>query len=65
LRSIASWAAETVDVRLDIDWAALDIDAGKATITAPQVEDFQPAATFVVGEAIPVGPARGWLLIIE
>ena len=54
-----------VEVRLDIDWAALDIDAERATITAPQVEDCQPAATFAAGEAIPVEPARGWLLIVE
>ncbi|MHC4563354.1 MAG: glycoside hydrolase domain-containing protein, partial [Planctomycetota bacterium] len=62
---LASWAAEKVDVRLDIDWAALDIDAEKATITAPQIEDFQPAATFAVDEAIPVEPSRGWMLVIE
>ena len=65
LVALASWADETVDVRLDIDWTALDIDAKKATITAPKVEDFQPAAAFATGDMIPVDPARGWMLIIE
>ncbi|MHC4985031.1 MAG: glycoside hydrolase domain-containing protein, partial [Planctomycetota bacterium] len=65
LVAVASWADEKVDARLDIDWTALDIDAEKATITAPAVEDFQPAATFVVDEAVPIDPARGWMLIIE
>ena len=65
LVSIASWAEEAVEVRLEIDWEALGIDPSTARITAPAVLDFQPAVNFAPDEAIPVDPGRGWLLIIE
>ena len=65
LVSIASWAEDVVDVRLDIDWEALGIDPSTARITAPEVREFQPERSFTPDEAIPVEPGRGWLLIIE
>ncbi len=65
LVSVASWAAEKVDVRFEIDWDAIGIDPACAMITAPAVEDFQVAATFAPTDAISIEPNRGWLLIIE
>ncbi len=65
LLSLASWAAEAVEVQLSIDWDAIGMDPATATITAPAVEDFQPARTFAAGEAIPVEPNRGWMLTIQ
>ncbi|HET8650415.1 MAG TPA: glycoside hydrolase domain-containing protein [Gemmatimonadales bacterium] len=65
LIAVASWAPDTVSVRLDIDWRALGIDRDRAHIRAPAIPDFQPAATFRPGEPIPVPPGKGWLLIIE
>ena len=32
-------------------------------LRAPAIEDFQPAAEFGPGDAIPVEPGRGWLLV--
>jgi hypothetical protein len=65
LVAIASWAAADVDVRLAIDWRALGIDPAAATLRAPEVRDFQPAARFSPTDAIGVPKDKGWLLIIE
>ncbi|MCD6355699.1 MAG: hypothetical protein J7L66_00315, partial [Anaerolineaceae bacterium] len=65
LVSIASWAKNSVNVNLDINWKALGIDPDKAIISAPAVENFQEKAFFNPGELIPVEPGKGWLLIIS
>jgi len=65
LVSIASWANDDVNIKLLIDWQALGIDPAKATITAPDVKNFQPAATFKDGEDIRVEKGKGWLLVIK
>jgi hypothetical protein len=62
LLAIASWAPDTVNVPLVIDWKALGLDSTRATITAPAIDSFQVTRTFRPGESIPVAPARGWLL---
>jgi hypothetical protein len=63
--AVASWAADTARVPLAIDWRALGLDSSRAVIRAEAIDSFQPAATFAPGEAIPIMPARGWLLTIE
>jgi hypothetical protein len=65
LVSIASWAKERAEVRLQIDWQRLGLDPASATITAPAVERFQEARVFKVGEPIPVEPGKGWLLVLR
>jgi len=65
LISIASWATADTTIQLKIDWKKLGIDPAKATINAPEVNNFQPAKTFTVNEAIPVTKNKGWLLIIK
>ena len=65
LVSIASWAKEPVTVTLQIDWKRLGLDPSRATITAPAVEKFQDARVFKAGEAIPVEPGKGWLLVLR
>jgi hypothetical protein len=63
LISIASWAKDPVEVRLDIDWKRLGIDPEKAKLAAPPIESFQDAAVFKPGDAISVRPGKGWLLV--
>jgi hypothetical protein len=63
--AVASWARDTVPLRLAIDWKALGLDPRTATISAPAIEKFQPAATFKVGEPIPMAPGKGWLLVVR
>ncbi|MDH5714485.1 MAG: DUF6067 family protein [Candidatus Aminicenantes bacterium] len=65
LISIASWAEEQVNIRLDIDWDALGVDAEKAMLLAPRIEDFQDSAIFIPTDEIPVEPGKGWLLILS
>ncbi|RKR85742.1 hypothetical protein BDD43_6014 [Mucilaginibacter gracilis] len=63
--AIASWATGDVNIKLNIDWKALGIDQTKATITAPEIKNYQPAKTFTVTDEIPVTKGKGWLLIIN
>jgi len=65
LVSLASWAKTRVDCRLTIDWEALGLRADKASLFAPEIPKFQPTASFKPSDAIPVSPARGWLLIVD
>lgn len=65
LVSLASWAEAPADIHLNIDWKALGINAANARIEAIASEGFQPAAMFKDGDAIPVQPNKGWLLIIS
>jgi len=65
LISIASWNKDKTDVKLAIDWKALGISPEKATLTAIESKDFQPAATFSPDQNIPVEPGKGWMLILE
>jgi len=63
--AIASWAADDTKIKLNIDWKALGIDPAKATLTAPDITNFQPAGKFGVNDEIPVSKAKGWLLILR
>ncbi|MBV8254553.1 MAG: hypothetical protein JO154_18270 [Chitinophaga sp.] len=65
LVSLASWAPEDTNIHLNIDWKALGIDPSKATITAPDVRNFQQGQVFGKDAAIPVVKNKGWLLIIK
>lgn len=65
LVALASWAPGTVQVKLAIDWKALGLDPKHVRLVATAVQNFQPAATFQPGDAIPVEPGKGWLLELE
>ena len=65
LISIASWADDDVKVKLTIDWKKLGINPAKATITAPEINNFQPAQIFSAKDELPVTKGKGWLLIIK
>ncbi len=65
LISIASWASEDTTVQLKIDWKSLGISPSHATITAPEIKNFQPAKTFSINDKIIVEKNKGWLLIVK
>ncbi len=65
LIALASWARGPVRTALKIDWKALGLDPRRARLRAPEIPDFQLAASFAPGEPIPLEPGRGWLLILE
>ncbi len=63
--ALASWAADTAQVQLAVDWTRLGLDPARARVVAPALPGYQPAAAFKPFEPIPVAPGRGWLLIFE
>ena len=63
--ALASWATDTVTLRLEIDWARLGLIPGRGRIAAPPLPGFQPEANFRPGEPIAVAPGKGWLLVLE
>jgi len=65
LVSLASWASRPVACRLDVDWKALALDPLTSVLVAPEVAGFQSARQWEPGDAIPVAPSKGWLLIIR
>ncbi len=65
LVALASWAPDRRRIRLQFDWKALGLDPSRARLHAPYAEGFQPAAEFSPGDAIPVKPDRGWMLILD
>jgi len=65
LVALAGWAAEPVDVRLEIDWKALGLDRKAAVLRAPAIDKFQPAAVFKPGDPVRIEPGKGWLLVLS
>jgi hypothetical protein len=65
LIALASWAKEDTKIKLNIDWKALGIDPAKATITAPEVKNFQPARTFSATDEISVTKNKGWMIVVK
>ncbi len=64
LISVASWEEQPAKFTLKIDWGILGLDPQKATLVAPEIENFQHAAVFKPGDAISVEPGKGWLLYL-
>jgi len=54
-----------IGVKLSFDWKALGINPEKAKLTAPGIDQFQGAASFMPDDEIPVEPTKGWLLILS
>jgi hypothetical protein len=65
LIALASWADSAVNVRLSVDWTKLGFEGRSLTLRAPAIPQYQPERIFQPGEAIPVQPRKGWLLVAE
>ena len=65
LISLASWAAEPVRCRLEVNWEALGMNGPNARLHAPEIPDFQAEAAFGPDDLIPVEPGKGWLLELK
>lgn len=63
--ALGSWADKEVQVKLEIDWKSLGISPEQSRLYAPDIQNFQPAASFDPNETIPVKPGKGWLLILK
>lgn len=65
LIAIASWAQDTVAVRLNINWQKIGWVPKQELIKAIAIRNFQPEQHFSSGQRIPVAPQKGGLLIID
>lgn len=79
LVAIASWSKKQEQVKLAIDWRALrnaevgdrrsdrtsDLRPLTSVLRAPAIAGFQEEAAFAAGDAIPIAPGKGWLLVLE
>ena len=65
LVSLASWAPERLDCRLEVTWDALGLDPKRVKVYAPPIEGFQKAAAFAPESEIPIEPGKGWLLVLQ
>jgi len=65
LISVASWAKKQVDVKLEIDWKVIALNASEVEFYAPVIENFQPYKSFNNLEKVPIDPKKGWLIVIE
>jgi Family of unknown function (DUF6067) len=65
LVSIGSWADDKAMIQLNIDWNKLGINPAKAIITAPEIKNFQSAATYISSDIFPVEKGKGLVLIIK
>lgn len=65
LISLGNFDSRKQSVKLAFDWEALGLSPEKMTVAAPEIKNFQPAATFGINEPIPVEPKKGWLLEVH
>jgi hypothetical protein len=65
LAAFASWAKDTVEIKLDVDWKALGLSREKAVFEQPAIEGFQDAAGYKPGEKITVPAGKGFMLVIR
>jgi len=63
--AVASWAKQTVDVRIDLDWAAVDLDPNKVTVSVPAIDFFQEELANASLSSVPVEPNKGWIIVVS
>ena len=64
LLAVASWAKESVQVRLSCDWKVLGIAEGEGILHAPAIEGLQEDKTLSVNDPITLEPGKGVLLVL-
>lgn len=65
LLAVASWAKDPASIHLIINWKALGMVPGSATLRAPAVAGLQEEGELSIDQPISIEPGRGALLIIS
>ncbi|MEG1635055.1 MAG: DUF6067 family protein, partial [Rikenellaceae bacterium] len=63
--ALASWAANDVEVKLNIDWEKIGIDSSKAKLYFPQMGNIQNETTLPIGATIKISKDKGNMIIIK
>lgn len=63
--AVASWAKQKVDVRIDLDWAAVGLSSDEVTIAVPAINFFQKKLDPVSLNAVPLEPDKGWIIVVS
>lgn len=64
LISVGNFSDDPQEVKLQINWKMIGIDPDGASLTAPEIEDFQESQQFEVTDRILVQPRKGYLLYL-
>jgi hypothetical protein len=62
---VASWANQTVDCPLKINWEASGLDPATAKLYAPEIRGLQAEDLFEPDESLPIAPGKGCILILD
>ena len=65
LISVGNFDNSDISVKLLINWEKLGLDASRYRLAAPEVDNFQQAASFSPGDEIPVKAKQGWLFVLS
>jgi len=63
--AVASWAEHKVDVKIDLDWAAVGLEPHGATISVPEIAFFQDELPDVSLNSVPIEPGKGWIIVVN
>lgn len=65
LIALGNWEPTDVEIRLNIDWEKLRLKKETASLIAPAIEKFQPAAEYDFNQTIRIPGGKGYLLILK
>ncbi|MGL4519715.1 MAG: glycoside hydrolase domain-containing protein [Phocaeicola sp.] len=65
LIAVGNFSEQAISSKLTYDWKALGIDPAKARLTAPAIDGFQSAASYLLDEPIEINGKEGKLLILS
>ncbi len=63
--AVANWTDQVETVSLAIDWIKLGIDAGKSSISIPEIKDFQAGQSAVSLDKLSIPGKKGYLIVIK
>ena len=56
---------QATQVKLNLDWKALELDSANAKLYAPAIAGMQTEKLWQPDNSISIAPKRGWLLVLD
>ena len=63
--AVASWADEKVNVKIDLDWAAIGLNPHEVNISVPKIGFFQEELEDLRLDSVPIEPSKGCIIVIS